>query len=142
AGFLTRTGPPGQLTRHVVRSGQPVFSAQTFEELEQRLWRPRFDRYVSLEQRKELLADIESIASWVVVSPEIAARTFCRDPTDDKFIHAALAAGPAWLVTGDKDLLVLADSLSALGVRILAPAAALGMCQTDPSTSSGRTVSR
>lgn len=57
-------------------------------------WRPRFDRYVSLEQRKELLADIESVASWVVVSQAIAARTFCRDPADDKFIHAALATGP------------------------------------------------
>ncbi|WP_372717746.1 putative toxin-antitoxin system toxin component, PIN family [Immundisolibacter sp.] len=62
-----------------------------------------------------------------MVSPAIAARNFCRDPTDDKFIHATLAAGSTWLVTGDKDLLVLADSLSALGVRILSPAAALGM---------------
>ncbi len=132
SGLLTRAGPPGQVTRHVVRSGQPVFSTQTFEELEQRLWRPRFDRYVSLEQRKELLTDIESVASWVVVSQAIAARTFCRDPADDKFIHAALAAGPAWLVTGDKDLLVLADSVLALGVRILSPAEALVLCADTP----------
>jgi len=40
SGLLTRAGPPGQLTRHVVRSGQPGFLAQTFEELEQRLATP------------------------------------------------------------------------------------------------------
>ncbi len=134
SGLLTRVGPPGQVTRQVVRTRQPVFSTQTFEELEQRLWRPRFDRYISLEQRKELLADIESVASWVVVSPAIAAQKFCRDPTDDKFIHAALATEPAWLVTGDKDLLVLADSLSPLGVRILSPVEALVLCADSPQS--------
>lgn len=127
SGLLTQTGYPAQLTRQAVRRGQPVFSADTFAELKERLWRPKFDRYLTLEQRKALLGDLESIALWIDVSPAIAANTFCRDATDDKFIHAALAAGSAWLVTGDQDLLVLSQRLLPLGVRIVSPADAMGL---------------
>ncbi|OHC61326.1 MAG: putative toxin-antitoxin system toxin component, PIN family [Rhodocyclales bacterium RIFCSPLOWO2_02_FULL_63_24] len=75
SGLLTQTGYPAQLTRQAVRRGQPVFSAATFAELKERLWRPKFDRYLTLEQRKALLGDIESIALWIDVSPAIAANT-------------------------------------------------------------------
>lgn len=125
SGLLTKTGQPAQLTRQVVRSAQPVFSAETFAELKDRLWRPKFDRYVTLEQRKSLLTDLEAIALWVDTPPDIAAQKFCRDATDDKFIHAALTAKAAWLVSGDKDLLILSTSLLASGVRIVSPADAL-----------------
>lgn len=125
SGFLTKTGAPAQVARQVVQTGLPVFSPGTFAELDERLWRPKFDRYVTLEQRKALLRDIQSIALWVDVPPEIAVKTFCRDPADDKFIHAALAGASPWLVTGDQDLLVLAESLLELGVRVVTPAEAL-----------------
>lgn len=124
SGLLTRSGVPGQLTRQVVLRAQPVFTTATFDELSERLWRPKFDRYVTLEQRRRLLGDLHNVARWVEVAPETASRPFCRDASDDKFIHAAIAAGAACLVTGDKDLLTLAESLLALGVRVLSPAAA------------------
>lgn len=127
SGLLTQTGYPAQLTRQAVRRGQPVFSADTFAELKERLWRPKFDRYLTLEQRKALLGDLESIALWIDVPPAIAENTFCRDATDDKFIHAALAAGSAWLVSGDQDLLVLSQRLLPLGVRIVSPADAMSL---------------
>lgn len=47
--------------------------------------------------------------------------------------HMPHSSGPAWLVTGDKDLLVLADALSALGVRILAPTEALALREFSPN---------
>jgi uncharacterized protein len=125
SGLLTKTGAPAQVTRRVVSAGLPAFSADTFAELNDRLWRPKFDRYVTLEQRKAVLRDIQSIALWIDVPPATAARTFCRDPSDDKFIHAALAAASPWLVTGDQDLLVLSKSLLGLGVQIVTPAEAL-----------------
>ena len=56
SGLLTRTGTAALLTRHVVQNGQAVFTAQTFAELKDRMWRPKFDRYVTLEQRKKLLS--------------------------------------------------------------------------------------
>jgi predicted nucleic acid-binding protein len=75
-----------------------------------------------MDDRKALLHDVRAIAHWVEVPPEAAAQVFCRDPDDDKFIHAALAAQAPWLVTGDQDLL----ALTALpGLLMLSPADAL-----------------
>ena len=54
SGVLTRSGVPAQLVRQVVRLGHPVFSPETFAELKQRLWLPKFDRYVSMEDRRQL----------------------------------------------------------------------------------------
>jgi len=125
SGLLTKTGTPAQLIRNVVRRGLPIFTPDTFAELKQRLWLPKFDRYVSMEYRKQLLHDIDTVALWVDVPPQIAEQAFCRDADDDKFIHAALASGAEWLVTGDKDLLVLSERLLASGVRIISPADAL-----------------
>ena len=107
SGLLTLTGTAALLTRHVVQNGQAVFTQQTFAELNDRMWRPKFDRYVTLEQRKKLLSDIESSALWVEVPPVVLATTYCRDAADDMFIHAAQAAASPWLVTGDDDLLCL-----------------------------------
>jgi putative PIN family toxin of toxin-antitoxin system len=121
SGLLTRTGTAALLTRYVVQTGQAIFSAQTFAELKDRVWRPKFDRYVTLEQRKRLLSDIESSALWVEVPSAISARAFCRDAQDDMFIHAAQAAHATWLVTGDADLLCL-HPLGSL--QILSPRAA------------------
>lgn len=121
SGLISLHGAPAQITRHAIRSMQPVFSAATFEELRERLWRPKFDRYVTIEQRRAFLNDLDGIASWVTIAPAIGERTLCRDPADDKFIHTALAAQPCWLVTGDKDLLVLAGDLAGEGVSIASP---------------------
>lgn len=125
SGLLTKTGTPAQLIRIMVRRGLPIFTPDTFAELKQRLWLPKFDRYVAMEYRKQLLHDIDSVSLWVDVPPQIAEQVFCRDADDDKFIHAALASGAEWLVTGDKDLLVLSERLLASGVRIISPADAL-----------------
>lgn len=127
SGLISMAGPPGLLARWVVRNGKPVFSEATFDELRERFWRPKFDRYVSMDQRNALLEDIVAVARWVVVTPELSGRTLCRDPADDKFIHAALAAQPTLLVTGDKDLLVLTKTLSAEGITIVSPANALAL---------------
>lgn len=132
SGLLSGSGAPAQVTRQVVRNYRPVFSAETFAELKDRLWRPKFDRYVTLEQRKRFLLDLESIARWVAIPPAITEKTLCRDPADDKFLHVALAAGAAWLITGDQDLLVLSETALALGVRILSPADALRLTEFSP----------
>lgn len=120
--FLSKTGAPAVFVRQVLACGEPVFSAATFAELDARLWRPKFDRYLNMDQRKLLLHDVDALAHWVSVPPTIAAQAFCRDADDDKFIHTALAAKVNLLVTGDEDLLCLHP----LGeLRILTPRAAL-----------------
>lgn len=120
--FLVGTGTPAALVRQVIMHGQPVFSPATFAELKERLWRPKFDRYLGMDERKRLLHDADAVAHWVTVPPAVMAQTFSRDADDDKFIHAALAAGATLLVTGDNDLLCL-NHLGTL--NILTPRAAL-----------------
>ena len=122
---LSPSGAPARLVDHLLVVGKLVFSAATFAEIETRIWLPKFDRYITLEQRKAFLNDLSSAAFWVNVPPLVAARAYSRDADDDKFIHTALAAQVVWLVTGDKDLLVLAETMLPLGVRILSPSDAL-----------------
>lgn len=119
---LSAAGAPAQVVRLVLAHGNPVFSAATFEGLRTRLWKPKFDRYISQDARHSLLHDLNAAALWVDIPPELAARTYSRDRSDDAFVHAALAAQAPWLVSGDQDLLSM---VSALPFKILTPAAAL-----------------
>jgi putative PIN family toxin of toxin-antitoxin system len=129
SGVLLKTGTPALLIHQVLKRCQPVFTQNTFAELEERLWRPKFDRYINLEKRKLLLHDIKAIGFWVDIPTHIASQTFSRDTDDDKFIHTALASQTPYLVTGDKDLLVLAENLLALQVQIMTPAQAVQLSE-------------
>ena len=125
---ISKSGAPAQVVRRVLQMGVPVFSKATFAELEARLWKPKFDRYLSMDTRRAILYDANAVAHWVDIPADLAAKTYSRDPDDDKFIHTALAASAAWLVTGDQDLLVIETPLP---VRILTAGEALlevGFC--------------
>lgn len=119
---LSASGSAGSVVRFALAHRRPVFSPQTFAELESRLWRPKFDRYLDITLRQRLLHDIGASADWVKIPPDLATRCWCRDPDDDAFIRTALASRAPLLVSGDADLLVLP---SIDGVRILTPAQAL-----------------
>ena len=119
---LSPNGKPAQIVQYVLTQGIAVFSETTFHELETRLWRPKFDRYISLDARRSILRDIKGAALWVTIRPAIAARSDCRDPNDDVFIHTALAASAPYLVTGDLDLLAVPPIA---GLQILTPAQAV-----------------
>lgn len=99
---LKPDGIAGQVVDWILENGQLVFCMETFKELETRLWRPKFDRYITLEERKLLLHDFEMSATWVTIANEL---TFSRDPDDDKFIETALVASVPVLISGDSDLL-------------------------------------
>jgi uncharacterized protein len=96
--------------------GMLLFSDETFAELASRLGRPKFDRYVSQAARRRFLTDLAGVGEWVAIKGTVRA---CRDPDDDKFLETAIEGGADYLVTGDRDLLVL-DSFG--GVRVLTPA--------------------
>lgn len=117
---LSARGAPALILRRLIRDAQLLFSEATFAELETRLWLPKFDPYLNLEERRALLHDLAATAHWCE-SPAVEG-AWCRDPTDDKFVALALATGVTRLVTGDADLLAL-DPLGAL--RVLTPAQAL-----------------
>ncbi|MCU0840720.1 MAG: putative toxin-antitoxin system toxin component, PIN family [Thiobacillaceae bacterium] len=131
---LIREGTPARLVGVVLQRHLPVFSAGTFAELETRLWKPKFDRYLSLELRHRILHDLNAVALWVDIPASIAVQTHSCDPDDDKFIHAALAAQAALLVSGDRDLL---EAPRLADLTILNPSAALEMLES-PQAEPGR----
>ena len=116
---LSSQGAPHALAQHILKNGNLVFSSATFEELRSRIYRPKFDVYLSLEMREGLLHDFQSIARWV--EPDIVL-PYSRDPSDDVFIATALKAGLNFLVSGDKDLL---GANLPPGFQVLTPAQTL-----------------
>lgn len=122
---LSPKGAPAQLVDQLLFTQvQIVFSEQTFAELKTRLWKPKFDRYITMQRRQSLLHDFNAIAHWVNVSERISSVAYSRDSTDDAFIHAAIAASARRLVTGDDDLLCL-NPIKNLDLHIVTPRRAL-----------------
>jgi putative PIN family toxin of toxin-antitoxin system len=81
-----------------------LISEATMYELADALARPKFDRYVSVEDRKGFLQLLGHIAEFV---PIIQLVRECRDPKDDKFLDVALNGRADVIITGDADLLAL-----------------------------------
>jgi len=119
---LSPAGAPAILLAWLPIHARLVFSNTTFSELKTRIFKPKFDRYLSLETRKRILHDVNAAALWVEVSTHLATQRYSRDRDDDAFIHAAIAADACAIISGDSDLLVL-DPIGAL--RILTPRVAL-----------------
>ena len=118
---LVPAATPSQVVNFVLEHHRLLFSEQTFEELRTRLYRPKFDRYLSLDDRKRLLHDFNAAADWVALD-EVSR--FSRDRDDYKFVQTALNGGVRWLVSGDADLVCLG---SVQGVQIMTPAQALSI---------------
>ena len=98
---------------------RPVMAKPTTEELLRVLAYPKF----SLTSA-EVKALLEELLPWVEVFaapiPSVVKRWTVRDPKDQIFLDLALGAGVDLLVTGDADLLVLADQVE--GLQICQPA--------------------
>jgi uncharacterized protein len=125
---LSAQGAPAQCVRRVLGHGLPVFCESTYAELESRIWKAKFDRYLSLATRKNILHDARAAALWIAIDLPTPTQKFSRDADDDKFIHTAMQSRALWLVTGDQDLLSLQSTNQAenlLGIQIVSPAQAL-----------------
>ena len=90
--------------RRLMEQSQPLVSEDTLTELADTLSRPKFDPYVSREDRQRFFELFARVAEWVTIT--ITVRQ-CRDPKDDKFLELAVDGKADWIVTGDKDLLEL-----------------------------------
>ena len=101
---LSSKGIPAKLVRYCLENGALVFSSATFQELRTRLYRPKFDPYISIELRNQLLHDFNASAVWVEIGK---VGKYCRDRDDDVFIETALQSKADLLISGDQDLLTV-----------------------------------
>ena len=87
---------------------EPIVSSATAKELMRALAYPKFK--LSSAEQKELLADYLPFCTTVRVPDPPPVTPLCRDEGDVPFLQLALAGKADALVTGDKDLLVLAGA--------------------------------
>jgi putative PIN family toxin of toxin-antitoxin system len=113
-------GKPYEVLRQVLDHERLIFSDESFEELASRLLRSKFDRYVGLETRRRLILDLAAAAEWTAITGALRA---CQDPEDDKILETAFAGSARYVVTGDKDLLLMHPFR---GLAIITPSAFLG----------------
>ena len=95
--------PRGALDR-ALREGRPLISAATTTEMDAVIHLPKFDKYLSEEERIEFLTTLVHEAELVNIVERV---TDCRDPRDNKFLELAVSGRATHIVTGDSDLLVL-----------------------------------
>ena len=84
----------------------PLVSQATASELIRVLGYPKFK--LSAADREELLADYLPYCRSVRIPARLPKLPLCRDTNDQIFIELAAIGKADWLVTGDKDLLVMA----------------------------------
>ena len=114
--LLTPAGVPAKAVDHALTSGILLVSEDTMNELARVLDRPKFDPYVSREDRRRFINLLGGVTRIVPIARRIHV---CRDPKDDMFLDVALNGEAKAIITGDADLLAL-DPFH--GVRIVKPA--------------------
>ncbi|BAT53739.1 hypothetical protein NOS3756_27010 [Nostoc sp. NIES-3756] len=81
-------------------------SEETYQELKTRIYKHKFDKYISDEDRQYFLDAVQTYSQFIVIKSQVNT---CRDPYDNKFLELAKDANAEFLLTGDKDLLILKE---------------------------------
>ena len=82
-----------------------IFSFSMLEELKRVFKKSKFTNIINEEEAKKILLFIELFAEFIEL-PAVKI-SVCRDPADNHILLAASSGKADFIVTGDKDLLVL-----------------------------------
>ena len=106
--LISRALTPGSLTASAVRlivdHCDLLASQATMDEFSQTLVRVQSKGYVKQDEALMLITAYKEMVEWVPIIERVQR---CRDPKDDKFLELALNGQADYIITGDKDLLVL-----------------------------------
>jgi uncharacterized protein len=109
--------PERALLRAVTAPHRLILSREVEDEYREVIFRPKFDRYVSVERRQRIL-NIVIFAAERIEPTEVVRE--CRDPKDDKYLALAAAGGADVIVSGDTRHLLSMNPWR--GIAILSPA--------------------
>ncbi|MDZ8222664.1 putative toxin-antitoxin system toxin component, PIN family [Nostoc sp. ChiVER01] len=79
-------------------------SDETYQELKTRIYKRKFDKYISDEERQDFLDVVKKYSKFIEIKSQVK---ICRDPDDNKFLELAKDSSAEFLLTGDQDLLSL-----------------------------------
>lgn len=113
--FVFKSETANIVVRHAAKKHTLLFSESTFKELKSTLLKPKFAEIVELTTINNLIINLVRIGEFIEPKGKI---TVCRDPKDNKFLELAVAGNAEFIVTGDKDLLVLNPFR---GIKIISP---------------------
>jgi uncharacterized protein len=82
-----------------------LFSTELITEIQETIKKPRLKKYFGTNALEEMLSTFEPFIDLIQVESLI---TVCRDPKDNFLLALAKDGKADYLLTGDKDLLVLA----------------------------------
>jgi uncharacterized protein len=102
--LLFENSKPAQAFNYALNRGEVLLSSELLEELSDVLGRKKFDRFLTSEERDEFL---ETFIDQAILIDIIEKVQECRDPKDDKILELALNGQAQYIVSGDRDLLVL-----------------------------------
>jgi len=102
--LLIKNSIPFQVIQKTEELGIILYSEATLLELNQVLNRKKFAKYFTFEENQAFLVKLIEKSELVEIEEIITA---CRDPKDDKFLELAVSGKADFMITGDRDLLVL-----------------------------------
>ena len=129
SGTITRAGHAAQILNAWIEGEfLPVLSPDILAEMRRVLSSPKIRRHQFLTpgQAEDLLALLEATAIVVAGREEVQV---CRDPSDDKFLAAAVEGKAGYIVSGDPDLITLR---AYRGVTIVSPRQFLALLRRAP----------
>lgn len=101
---LSPNNPNSKALFYAIANGDVITSEECFQEFAEVIFRKKFDKYFTQEERRIILLEIEEKVSFIDVKSSFSR---CRDPKDDKYLQLAFDGKADFLITGDQDLLVL-----------------------------------
>jgi|SRR5665213_321161 len=106
--FISLLIRPGQTFRGLIdivdRQATLLYSAEALTELVAVLRRPKFLSFTSVDETADLVKWIIETGELIPVDRQV---TGSRDIADNKFLSLAISGHADYLISGDKDLLVL-----------------------------------
>jgi putative PIN family toxin of toxin-antitoxin system len=102
--LLFERSTPGQAVLRALDEWTVLISQELIVELQRALNRSKFDRYLDPGDRELFLELLILQGELIAVSTSVQQ---CRDPKDDHLLSLALDGNADYLITGDRDLLVL-----------------------------------
>ena len=100
--LLNPNGTPKKVINLAVNQYIILQSELTYQELNTRLSKKKFDKYLSQEDRLDFLSSLRKRSLFIEINDEI---TVCADADDNKFLELAVSCQAEYLITGDNDLL-------------------------------------
>ncbi len=102
--LLFKSSQPRQALDKARHLGVILMSQSIWQEIQEVLARPKFERYITSIERDLFLIWLAKSVRFIETTKRIIA---CRDPKDDQFLELAVNGNAKLIISGDQDLLVL-----------------------------------